>query len=104
MTPEESISAAFRAASREMSRGMTANKAAAFQGFLVQTSQTLNETAKAFAAVSGLRPKGSAEDIARLEAYAYNQILQATISAIMALGHFPYLEGVDSRITEENLS
>ncbi len=104
MTPEESITAAFRAASGEMSKGMTANKAGAFHGFVVQASHTLNETAKAFAAVSELRPNGSTEDIARLEAYAYNQILQTTITVLMALGHFPYLDRISNRVVEENLS
>jgi len=86
-----------------MARGMLPNKAEAYQGFLVQSSNTLAEAAKALIMIARSRPTESSEVMASLEMHAYREILQGTIGALMALGHFPYLGNIDSEIVGEKL-
>ncbi len=104
MTPEQAISAAFRAASREMSRGMTTQKAQAYEAFLIQTSEHLDSAGKAWAGLAANRgPATTSNQAAGMEMHAYVQLLQATVGCLMALGHFPYLPRIDARDVTEKL-
>lgn len=104
MTPEEAISAAFRAASRGMAQGISPSKASAFEVFLVQANDSVKQTAKALTMVAKYRPDATTdEQIALLEMHAYNQTLQMAVTCLMALGHFPYLGNIDVSIVKDKL-
>jgi hypothetical protein len=103
MTPEEAISTAFRAASKEIATGMTSKRAEAYQGFLTAASGYLNDAAKGLTMVANHRPNVSDSQMDALEMHAYHQVLQATITSLMALSHFPYLGNIESSIVREKL-
>ncbi len=103
MTSDEAISAAFRAASREMARGMAPDKGGAYEAFLIQTGEYLDGSSQSWARLAEARPRITASQAEGMEMHAYIQILQATIGCLMALGHFPYLPRIDAEVVTEKL-
>ena len=92
MTPDEIISAAFRAASKELSRSPI--RPDAYEGFMVATSEHLDQAAQFFSKIAEERNTASLDTLTALEHYGMREILQATVSALLALGHYPYLDRI----------
>lgn len=102
MKPEEAISAAFRAGCRGMVQGVKHSKAESFKVFLVQASDSAELTAKALAMIANCRPEATNDaQMAMLETHAFAQTFQLAVTALMLLGNFPYLEGVDASVIGE---
>lgn len=104
MTPEEVICVAFRAASRGIAQDFTPKTASAFEVFLVQAHDSVKQTAKALTLVAKERPNATnGAQIEMLEMHAFNQTLQAAVTCLMMLGHFPYLKNIDSSVVKDKL-
>ena len=92
ISPDEAITAAFRAASIVLRDEPPRRNA--FESFLIAASENLDNAGKAFAQIAAKRPELTASQAEALERYAYICCLEATISGILLLGHFPYLPSV----------
>ena len=104
MKPEEAVSMAFRAGCRGMVQGVKSSKAETFKVLLVQAGDSAELTAKALAMVASCRPEATNDaQMSMLETHAFAQTFQLAVTAIMLLGHFPYLEGVDASVIGEML-
>lgn len=96
MTPDQAISAAFRAASQELAR--TFVKAESYEGFLISSADHLDQAAQLLTKIA--QERGVAQDqhaLTKLEHQGLREILQATVSTLLALGHYPYLKRVEIR-------
>ena len=93
MTPDDAICAAFRAASKEIARAPV--RPDAYEGFLVATSDHLDKAAKMLSNIAKFRGEGVDERaMASLEHIGLTEIMAATVSAMLALGHYPYLSRI----------
>ncbi|MEE8551580.1 MAG: hypothetical protein V3T08_10045 [Gemmatimonadota bacterium] len=92
MTPDEAISAAFRAASTELAR--TSVRPDAYEGFLAATKEHLDLASQFFSKIAVHRDKAGYNAITTLEHQGLREILQATVSTLLALGHYPYLDRI----------
>lgn len=93
MTPDEAISAAFRASSRELARVPV--RPDAYEAFLIKTSEHLDLAAQLLTRIASERENSNADTLTTLEQCGLREMLQATVSALLALGHYPYLKSIN---------
>jgi hypothetical protein len=101
MTPIEALNCAVAATEKALENGLT--QGGAYQHFLIQSGERLDNAAQALTAVAMNRPHLRDRGVARFEMAAYFQILQAAISVLLALAHFPYLDRIDTKEVHEKL-
>ncbi len=94
MTPIEAVNCAVQAVGDGLEDGLNSSPTA-YQSFLIQSGEYLENSAAALSAVAVNRPDVSSREAALLEEAAFVQILQAAISVFMALAHFPYLHTIE---------
>ncbi len=104
MTPEQAVTEAFRAASRRVGLGVADRRSENYQALLIQTSEHLDGAAKAWTSIAQARPDTVEQDLEPIQLHAFVQILQATISCLLALAYFPYLRAIDGRRVTERLN
>jgi hypothetical protein len=87
-TPEALVAGAYRAVDRELAR--QGAKAADYEAHILMTER-YNKLAHAeFLRIAQKRETTDAETLGKMEHQAYILVLQTAVSALMALGHFPY--------------
>lgn len=93
MTPDDAVTAVFKSAIREM--GRVPLKPAAYESFLITVSERLDQAAQRFAQIAKARG-GEADDetLTMLEHAGLHEIMSATVAAMLALGHYPYLSRI----------
>lgn len=87
-TPEALIAGAYRAVDRELAR--QGARAADYEAHLLMTERYNGLAHKQFLNVAQKRETADAAALEKMEHQAYILILQTAVSALMALGHFPY--------------
>lgn len=92
MTPDDAISAAFRAASKELDRQPV--QVEAYETFLLNTSEHLDLAAQFLTQIAEKREAANDETLASLEQCGLREILQASVSGLLALAHYPYLNRI----------
>lgn len=97
VTADQAITAAYRAASREFAR--EAARPAAYEAFLIATSDHLEKAAQVLTKIAVNREQSTSLAIRGLEAAGLREIMTASVSVLLALGHYPYLRRVE--YTEE---
>ena len=103
MTPDEALDCAVETVKRRLGGRLTQMGVSAYEPFLYQSDEHLELASRALTRVAMARPTVSDREVAKLEEAAYFQALQAAISVLMALAHFPYLPNVDTEEVREKL-
>ncbi len=100
MTPDEAITAVLRAAAREVAHGLAPERASAYDTFVEMNQEQADEAMQAWNYLVANRPRITSTEAARMEKDAYDAILKASVSSMLALAHFPFLDKIDFDIEE----
>lgn len=93
MTPDQAVSAAFRAAVKELSKAPP--KVEAYGTFLAATGHRLERADRMFTTIAVKREELDEQTMAHLEHTGLHEVMAAAIAALMALAHYPYLSRID---------
>ena len=96
LTPEVVIAIVYRCVDRELARQGV--KPDDYEPYLQMTEQYNKLAHAAFIRTAQAREHADPETAKALEMQAYNTVLQTAISALMALGHFPYLSRIEDAL------
>ncbi len=100
MSPDEAITAAYRAAAHEIARGLAPDRAAAFEGFMIETGGHAVAISESWSNLAMARPIMTPVCADSAEMRVYTDTLATAVSALLTLAHFPHLEKIDIHFDE----